>query len=401
MAMEQRRWLSLFAQERSGKTSSLNRQLFSSNEKSNDGIIRVVPSRFRVVTGIWNTGQEEQGVGSDSADLNYESVAQKVADHSRGDKAEQRTFERSVGNSSFSLLAELRANRLKAIKAMEQTMSRLESMLIVEKLSVETSLKGCLKGQLFSSNEKSNDPKIKVLVPSYVRVATGIWNSGQEEQGVGSDSADLNYESVAQKVADHSRGDKAEQRTFERSVGNSSFSLLAELRPSRLKAIKAMEQERSRLKSMLIVKKRSGETSLKRSSKRQLFSSNEKSNDPKIKVLVPSYVRVATGLWNTGQEEQGVSSDSAHLYYDSTSQNIRDHVKGDKAEQRTFEQSGGNSSSSNAAAVRGSKRQDDDGDDDVLPLTETPPNQGKGATGNQEYPPLTYAYLHIFSKFVC
>lgn len=131
MAIEQEILPSLLimsiVQERSGKTSSLNGQLFSFNEKSNDGIIRVVPSRFRVATGIWNTGQEEQGVGSDSADLNYDSVAQKVADRSRGDKAEQRTFQQSVWYSRFSLLAELRARFLKTIEAMEQERSRLLS----------------------------------------------------------------------------------------------------------------------------------------------------------------------------------------------------------------------------------------------------------------------------------
>ena len=163
-----------------------------------------------------------------------------------------------------------------------------------------------------------------------------------------------------------------------------------------------MEQKRSRLKGLLIVKKRSGETSLKRSSKRQLFSSNEKSNDGIIRVL-PSHFRAATGLWNTGQEEQGAGSDSADLYYDRVAQKVADHLRGDKGEQRTFERSVGNSSSSNAAAVRGSKSQDNDGDDHVQPKrrTETPADQGKGATGNQEYPPFTYAYLHIFSKFVC
>ena len=170
MAMERKGLLSSFimfiAQERSGKTSSFTKRLFISIEKSNDGIIRVVPSRVRVATGIWNTGQEEQGVGSDSADLNYDSVAQKVADHSRGDKAEQRAFERSVW-SSFSLLAELRASFLKAIEAMEQERSRL---------------KRSSKRQLFSSNEKSNDGIIWV-VPFHFRAATGLWNTGQEEQG--------------------------------------------------------------------------------------------------------------------------------------------------------------------------------------------------------------------------
>ena len=155
------------AMERSGKTSSFTKWLFISNEKSNDGIIRVVPSGFRMATGIWNTGQEEQGVGSDSADLNYDSVAQKVADHSRGDKAEQRTFERSLWYSRFSLLAELHANRLKAIEAMEQERSRL---------------KRSSKRQLFISNEKSNDGIIWVA-PFHFRAATGLWNTGQEEQG--------------------------------------------------------------------------------------------------------------------------------------------------------------------------------------------------------------------------
>ena len=296
------------AMERSGKTSSFTKRLFISNEKSNDGIIRVVAaSGFRVATGIWNTGQEEQAVGSDSADLNYDSVAQKVADHSRGDKAEQRTFERSLCYSSFSLLAELHASRLKAIEAMEQERSRL---------------KRSSKRQLFISNEKNNDGIIWVA-PFHFRAATGLWNTGQEEQAVGSDSADLNYDSVAQKVADHSRGDKAEQRTFERSLCYSSFSLLAELHASRLKAIEAMEQERSRLK---------------RSSKRQLFISNEKSNDGIIRV-VPSGFRMATGIWNTGQEEQAVGSDSADLNYDSVAQKVADHSRGDKAEQRTFERS--------------------------------------------------------------
>ena len=161
-----------------------------------------------------------------------------------------------------------------------------------------------------------------------------------------------------------------------------------------------MEQERSRLKGMLIVKKQSGETSLKRSSKRQLFSSNDKSNDGIIRV-VPSHFRAATGFWNTGQEEKGAGFDSADLYYDRVGQKVADHLRGDKAEQRTFEQSVGNSSSSNAAAVKGSKSHDNDGDDDVQPLTETPTDQGNGATWNQEYPPITNAYLHIFSKFVC
>lgn len=97
-----------------------------------------------------------------------------------------------------------------------------------------------------------------------------------------------------------------------------------------------MEQERSRLKGILIVKKRSGETSLKRSSKRQLLSSNEKSNEGIIRV-VPSHFRAATGLWNTGQEEQGAGSDSADLYYKGVAQKVADHLRGDKAEQRTFE----------------------------------------------------------------
>ena len=140
-----------------------------------------------------------------------------------------------------------------------------------------------------------------------------------------------------------------------------------------------MEQERSRLEGMLIVIKRSAETSLKRSSKRQLFSSNEKSKDGIIR-LVASHFSAATGLWNTGREEQGAGSDSADLYYHRVGQKVADHSRGDKAEQRTFERSVGNSSSSNVAAVRGSKSEDNDGDDDVQPLTETPADQGKGAT---------------------
>ena len=288
-------------------------------------------------------------------------------------------------NFSPSFLAEVRIT----IEALEQKRRPLTLIRLGDCGSGKTSFMRSLKGQLFSSNEKSNDGIIRV-VPSRFRVATGIWNTGQKEQGVGSDSADLNYESVAQKVADHARGDKAEQRTFERSVGNSSFSLLAELRASRLKAIKAMELERSRLKSMLIVKKLSGETSLKGCLKGQLsiIICNEKSNDPKIKVQVPSYFRVATGIWNSGQEEQGVGSDSADLNYESVAQKVADHLRGDKAEQRTFERIVWNSISSIAAALRGSKSQD--GDDDVLPLTETPADQGKGATGNEEYPPFAY-----------
>ena len=147
---------------------------------------------------------------------------------------------------------------------------------------------------------------------------------------------------------------------------------------------------------MPIFKKRSGETSLKKSSKRLLFSSN----DGILKEFL-SLFSTATGIWNTGQEEQGAGSDSADLYYDRVAQKVADHSRGDKAEQRPYERSVGNSSSSNATAVKGSKSQVDDCDDDVLPLTETPADQGKGATGNQEYPPFTNAYLHIFSKFVC
>ena len=147
---------------------------------------------------------------------------------------------------------------------------------------------------------------------------------------------------------------------------------------------------------MPIFKKRSGETSLKKSSKRLLFSSN----DGILKEFL-SLFSTATGIWNTGQEEQGAGSDSADLYYDRVAQKVADHSRGDKAEQRPYERSVGNSSSSNATAVKGSKSQVDDCDDDVLPLTETPADQGKGATENQEYPPFTNAYLHIFSKFVC
>ena len=149
-----------------------------------------------------------------------------------------------------------------------------------------------------------------------------------------------------------------------------------------------------------MLSERFGKTSLENSFIPLLYSSNEKSNDGIIRV-VPSHFRTATGIWNTGQEEQGAGSDSADLYYDRVAQKVADHPRGDKAEQRTFGQSVGNSSSSNAATVKGSKSQDDDCDDDVLPLTETPADQGKGATGNQEYPPFTNAYLHIFSKFVC
>ena len=374
-AVEQRRRLRLVEQERSGKTSLmryLEGELYSSNEESSDGIIRAVPSHFKVATGIWNTGQEEQGVGSDSADLYYDSVAQKVADHSRGDKAEQRTFERSVGNSSFS---ELFASLRKAIKeALEQEWSRLPILLFEQERSGKTNLKRCLKGELCSSKKESSDGIIRV-VPSHFRVATGIWNTGQEEQGVGSDSADLYYDSVAQKVADHSRGDKAEQRTFERSVGISSLSeCFASLR----KDIRALEQELSRLPIMPIGRERSGKTSFKRSLKRQVYSSNEESSNGIIRV-VSSQFRVATGMWNTGQEEQGVGSDSNDLYYDSVAQKVADHLRGDKAEQRTFERGVRNSSSSNTAAVRGTKSQDDDVDDDVQPQTETPADQGKGA----------------------
>ena len=138
---------------------------------------------------------------------------------------------------------------------------------------------------------------------------------------------------------------------------------------------------------MPIFKKRSGETSLKKSSKRLLFSSN----DGILKEFL-SLFSTATGIWNTGQEEQGAGSDSADLYYDRVAQKVADHSRGDKAEQRPYERSVGNSSSSNATAVKGSKSQVDDCDDDVLPLTETPADQGKGATGNQEYPPFTNAY---------
>lgn len=146
---------------------------------------------------------------------------------------------------------------------------------------------------------------------------------------------------------------------------------------------------------MLIGEQRSGNTSLKRSLKGQLYSSNEQSSDGVIRV-VPSHFMVATGSWNTGQEEQGSDSDSADLYYDRGAQKVADHLREDKVEQRTFAQNVGNSSSSNTAEVKGSKSQDDDGDDVVQPQIETPTYQGKGATGNQEYSPFTYAYLHIF-----
>ena len=393
-ALEQelpRSLIKLSEQERSGKTSlkrSSKGQVYSSNEESSDAIIRVVPSHFKVATRLWNTGQEEQGVGSDSADLYHDSVAQKVAGHSRGDKAEQRTFERNVGNSSFS---ECYADLREDIRVLEQELSRLPTMSIGQERSGKTSLKRSLKGQVYSSKEESTDGIIRV-VPSHFRVATRIWNTGQEEQGVGSDSADLYHDSVAQKVAGHSRGDKAEQRTFERNVGNSSFSeCYADLRED----IRVLEQELSRLPTMSIGQERSGKTSLKRSLKGQVYSSKEESTDGIIRV-VPSHFRVATRIWNTGQEEQGVGSYSADLYYDSVAQKVADHLRGDKAEQRTFERSVGNSSSSNTAAVRGTKSQDDDVDDDVQLQTNTPADQGKGATVNQEYPPVTYLLLLIF-----
>ena len=138
---------------------------------------------------------------------------------------------------------------------------------------------------------------------------------------------------------------------------------------------------------MPIGQERFDKTIFKRSLKGQPYSSYDESGDGIIRV-VSSQFRVATEIWNNGQEEQGVGSDSADLYHDSTAQKVSDHSRGDKAEQITFERSVGNSSSSNAAAVRGSKSQD--GDDDVQPLTETPADQGKGATGNQEYPPFAY-----------
>ena len=377
-------------QERSGKTSlkrSSKKRVYSSNEESSDGIIRVVPSHFKVATRLWNTGQEEQGVGSDSADLYHDSVAQKVAGQSRGDKAEQRTFERSVGNSSF---AEHSASLRKDIRVLEQVLARFPIMRIGQERSGKTSLKRSSKGQVYSSNEESTDGIIRV-VPSHFRVATRIWNTGQEEQGVGSDSADLYHDSVAQKVAGQSRGDKAEQRTFERNVGISSFSeCYADLR----KDIRVLEQKLSRLPTMSIGQERSGKTSLKRSLKGQVYSSNEESSDGIIRVVYSQF-RVAAGIWNTGQEEQGVGSYSADLYYDSVAQKVADHLRGDKAEQRTFERSVGNSSSSNTAAVRGPKSHDDV-DDDVQLQTNTPADQGKGATVNQEYPPVTYLLLLIF-----
>ena len=142
---------------------------------------------------------------------------------------------------------------------------------------------------------------------------------------------------------------------------------------------------------MLFEQERSGKTSLKG----ELYSSNEDSSDGIIRV-VPFHFKVATGIWNTGQEEQGVGSDSADLCYDSVAQKVADHSRGDKAEQRPFERSVGNSSSSNATAARGTKSQDDDVDDDVQPQTETPAEQGKGATVNQEYPPVAYLLLLVF-----
>ena len=146
---------------------------------------------------------------------------------------------------------------------------------------------------------------------------------------------------------------------------------------------------------MFFEQERSGKTSLKRCLKGELYSSNEESSDGIIRV-VPSHFKVATVIWNTGQEEQGVGSDSADLCYDSVAQKVADHSRGDKAEQRPFERSVGNSSSSNTAAVRRTKSQDDDVDDDVQPETETPAEQGKGATVNQEYPPVAYLLLLIF-----
>ena len=146
---------------------------------------------------------------------------------------------------------------------------------------------------------------------------------------------------------------------------------------------------------MLIGEQRSGNTSLKRSLKGQLYSSNEQSSDGVIRV-VPSHFMVATGSWNTGQEEQGSDSDSADLYYDRGAQKVADHLREDKVEQRTFAQNVGNSSSSNTAEVKGSKSQDD-GDDVVQPHLKRPHIKVKEPLGTKNIHPLhMHTYIYFF-----
>ena len=111
---------------------------------------------------------------------------------------------------------------------------RLPIMIIGQARSGKTSLKKSLKGQLFSSNEKSTDGI--VLDPSYFSVTTEMWNTGEKEQGPGSDPVDLYYDRLTRKVVENLenvKGDIAEQRPFAQGAGNTISSNTAAVRGSK------------------------------------------------------------------------------------------------------------------------------------------------------------------------